>query len=55
MTNTKRSILFFGAAVYYKASKEVLPISQGEMSPGPVIEKPIEIEELVKQIRTELD
>jgi two-component system, OmpR family, sensor histidine kinase VicK len=40
---------------YYKALKEVLSTSQGEMGPGPVIEKPIEIDKLVKQIRTELD
>jgi signal transduction histidine kinase/CheY-like chemotaxis protein len=40
---------------YYKVLKEVLSTSKGEMSPGPVIEKPIEIDKLVKQIRTELD
>jgi two-component system, OmpR family, sensor histidine kinase VicK len=40
---------------YYKALKEVLSTSQGETGPGPVIEKPIEIDKLVKQIRTELD
>ena len=40
---------------YHKVLKEVLSTSQGEMGPGPVIEKPIEIDELVKQIRTELD
>lgn len=40
---------------YYKALKEVLSTSKGEMSPGPVIEKPIEIDKLVKQIKLELD
>jgi two-component system, OmpR family, sensor histidine kinase VicK len=40
---------------YYKVLKEVLSTSKGGMSPGPVIEKPIEIDKLVKQIRTELD
>ena len=40
---------------YHKVLKEVLSTSQGEMGSGPVIEKPIEIDELVKQIRMELD
>lgn len=40
---------------YHKVLKEVLSTSQGEMGSGPVIEKPIEIDELVKQIRIELD
>jgi signal transduction histidine kinase/ActR/RegA family two-component response regulator len=40
---------------YHKVLKEVLSTSQGEIGPGPVIEKPIEIDELVKQIRTELE
>ena len=40
---------------YHKVLKEVLSTSKGETSPGPVIEKPIEIDKLVKQIRTELD
>ena len=40
---------------YYKVLKEVSSTSKGETSPGPVIEKPIEIDKLVKQIRTELD
>ena len=39
---------------YYRSLKEVSPTSKGEMSPGPVIEKPIEIDRLVKQIKTEL-
>ena len=40
---------------YHKVLKEVLSTSKGETSPGPVIEKPIEIDKLVKQIRKELD
>ena len=40
---------------YHKVLKEVSSTSKGETSPGPVIEKPIEIDKLVKQIRTELD
>jgi DNA-binding response OmpR family regulator len=40
---------------YYKVLKEVLSTSKGGMSPGPVIEKPIEIDKLVKLIKTELD
>jgi hypothetical protein len=40
---------------YYRALKEVSSISKGEMSSAPVIEKPIEIDKLVKQIKTELD
>ena len=36
---------------YYRALKEV---SQGEISSVPIIEKPIEIDKLVKQIKTEL-
>ena len=40
---------------YHKVLKEVLSTSKGETSPGPVIEKPIEIDKLVKQIRTERD
>ncbi len=39
---------------YYRSLKAVSPTSKGEMSPGPVIEKPIEIDRLVKQIKTEL-
>ena len=39
---------------YYRSLKEVSPASKGEMSLGPVIEKPIEIDKLVKQIKTEL-
>ena len=40
---------------YYRALKAVLSTSKGEMSSVPVIEKPIEIDKLVKQIKTELD
>ena len=40
---------------YHKVLKEVLSTSKGETSPRPVIGKPIEIDKLVKQIRTELD
>jgi two-component system, OmpR family, sensor histidine kinase VicK len=40
---------------YYRALKEVSSISKGEMSSAPVIEKPIEIDKLVKQIKTQLD
>jgi two-component system sensor histidine kinase VicK len=40
---------------YYRALKEVSSISKGEMSSAPVIEKPIEINKLVKQIKTQLD
>ena len=40
---------------YYRAMKAVLSTSKGEMSSVPVIEKPIEIDKLVKQIKTELD
>jgi signal transduction histidine kinase/CheY-like chemotaxis protein len=40
---------------YYRALKEVSSTSEGEMSSIPVIEKPIEIDKLVKQIKTELD
>jgi two-component system, OmpR family, sensor histidine kinase VicK len=40
---------------YHKVLKEVLSTSQGETNPGPIIGKPIEIDKLVKQIRTELD
>ncbi len=40
---------------YYRAIKAVLSTSKGEMSSVPVIEKPIEIDKLVKQIKTELD
>jgi signal transduction histidine kinase/ActR/RegA family two-component response regulator len=39
---------------YYRSLKEVSSTSKGEMSLGPVIEKPIEIDKLVKQIKTEL-
>jgi signal transduction histidine kinase/ActR/RegA family two-component response regulator len=39
---------------YYRSLKAVSPTSKGEMGPGPVIEKPIEIDRLVKQIKTEL-
>ena len=40
---------------YYRALKEVSSISKGEMISAPVIEKPIEIDKLVKQIKTVLD
>ncbi|CAN5525151.1 hypothetical protein BH18THE2_BH18THE2_41610 [soil metagenome] len=40
---------------YYRALKAVVSTSKGEMSSVPVIEKPIEIDKLVKQIKTELD
>jgi two-component system sensor histidine kinase VicK len=40
---------------YHKVLKEVLSTSKGETNPGPIIGKPIEIDKLVKQIRTELD
>ena len=40
---------------YHKVLKEVLSTSKGETDPGPIIGKPIEIDKLVKQIRTELD
>ena len=40
---------------YYKALKELSSTSKKEMVLGPVIEKPIEIDKLVKQIKTELD
>jgi two-component system, OmpR family, response regulator ChvI len=39
---------------YYRSLKAVSPTSKGGMGPGPVIEKPIEIDRLVKQIKTEL-
>ena len=39
---------------YYRALKEVSSTSKGEMSSIPVIEKPIEIDKLVKQIKTVL-
>jgi DNA-binding NtrC family response regulator len=40
---------------YYRALKEASSTSKGEMISVPVIEKPIEIDKLVKQIITELD
>jgi CheY-like chemotaxis protein len=40
---------------YYRALKEVSSIPKGEMSSIPVIEKPIEIDKLVKRIKTVLD
>jgi two-component system, OmpR family, sensor histidine kinase VicK len=40
---------------YYRALKEVSSTPKGEMSLIPVIEKPIEIDKLVKQIKTVLD
>jgi signal transduction histidine kinase/CheY-like chemotaxis protein len=39
---------------YYRSLKEVSPTSKGEMGLGPVIEKPIELDKLVRQIKTEL-
>ena len=39
---------------YYRSLKELSSTSKGEMSSIPVIEKPIEIDKLVKQIKTEL-
>ena len=40
---------------YYRALKEVSSTSKGDMISAPVIAKPIEIGELVKQIKKELD
>jgi two-component system, OmpR family, response regulator ChvI len=40
---------------YYRALKKVSSTLKGEMSSTPVIEKPIEIDKLVKQIKTQLD
>ena len=40
---------------YYRAIKEVSSTSKKEMISVPVIEKPIEIDKLVKQIKSELD
>jgi signal transduction histidine kinase/CheY-like chemotaxis protein len=40
---------------YYRALKEASSTSKGEMISVPVIEKPIEIDKLVKQIKKELD
>jgi CheY-like chemotaxis protein len=40
---------------YYRAIKEASSTSKKEMISVPVIEKPIEIDKLVKQIKTELD
>ena len=40
---------------YYRAIKEASSTSKEEMISAPVIEKPIEIDKLVKQIKTELD
>jgi two-component system, OmpR family, response regulator ChvI len=40
---------------YYKVLKEASSTSKKEMISAPVIEKPIEIDKLVKQIKTELD
>ena len=40
---------------YYRALKEASSTSKKEMISVPVIEKPIEIDKLVKQIKTELD
>ena len=54
--DNKVKVWFISAyETYYKALRKVLSTSQGEMGPGSVIEKPIEIDKLVKQIRTELD
>jgi two-component system, OmpR family, sensor histidine kinase VicK len=39
---------------YYRSLKELSSTSKGEMSSIPVIEKPIEIDKLVKQIKTQL-
>ena len=39
---------------YYRALKEASSTSKGEMISIPIIEKPIEIDKLVKQIKTEL-
>ena len=51
-----KSVVWFITAyeTYYRSLKEVSSTSKGEMSPCPVIEKPIEIDRLVKQIKTEL-
>jgi hypothetical protein len=52
------SICFFeftAYETYYRAIKEASSISKKEMISVPVIEKPIEIDKLVKQIKTELD
>ena len=40
---------------YYRSLREIPSISNGENSSGLVIEKPIEIDKLVKQIKTELE
>jgi hypothetical protein len=40
---------------FYGAIKEALSTSKKEMISVPVIEKPIEIDKLVKQIKSELD
>jgi signal transduction histidine kinase/CheY-like chemotaxis protein len=40
---------------YYRAIKEASSTSKKEMISAPVIEKPIEIDKLVKQIKSELD
>ena len=54
--DNKVKVWFISAyETYYKALRKVLSTSQGEMGPGSVIEKPIEIDKLVKQIRTELN
>ena len=44
-----------GYETYHIALNKVSSTSKGEMSLIPVIEKPIEIDKLVKQIQTELD
>ncbi|HEX5976538.1 MAG TPA: response regulator, partial [Nitrososphaeraceae archaeon] len=40
---------------YYRVIKEASSTSKKEMNSVPVIEKPIEIDRLVKQIKSELD
>jgi signal transduction histidine kinase/ActR/RegA family two-component response regulator len=51
-----KAVVWFITAyeTYYTSLKEVPSPSKGEASPAPVIEKPIEIDRLVRQIRTEL-
>jgi hypothetical protein len=40
---------------YYRALKEAVSTPKGEMSSIPVIEKPVEIDKLVKHIKKVLD
>ena len=40
---------------YYRALKEVSSTSEGKMNSIPVIEKPIEMDKLVRRIKTVLD